>query len=141
MGFKEGQWFDINEGDPDPNRRMQTLGMVRNGNLTIRHTEEVTASLAYNRHRYNLNEKPTGKEWHRFARIPAGVYHEIKDKHGIDALNPAHHEAFVNLMHQPEYRHLRTAPGNFRKKPERKFYRASTPSAGTPMSLIGRKKK
>lgn len=135
--MREGVFYNLND-DHDPNRVLETYGMVKDGHLTIRHSQDVTASLAYNRQLYNLNERPTGKEWHRVARIDPIVYHKLKEEHGIDALNPEHMEALMNILHQPEWRHTRTAPGEFRKRPERKFYRASTPTAGSPMSLIGK---
>lgn len=134
---REGVYYNLND-DHDPNRVLETYGMVKDGHLTIRHSQDVTESLAYNRRLYNLNERPTGKEWHRIARIDPIIYHYILDKYKIDALKQEDHKALIDLLHTPEFLYCRTAPGDFRKRPERKFFRASTPTAGSPMSLIGK---
>jgi len=124
------------QDDVAPDRPLKTGFSMENGDLTVHHWQDMTSLFQMNESQYAQNERPTGKEWHQFARIP-GMAHEWKMVHGVDVMNPDHWDAVMRLLHDPRYRKCRTAPGEFRKKVEREYHRGSSSSVGTPMELIG----
>lgn len=51
------------------------------------------------------------RDMRRVASIPVMVIVKLKAEHGIDVFNPDHKDALVKILNDPDYAHLRTAPG------------------------------
>lgn len=130
--------------DYDPLASVQTGYHVDDlsGDLTITHREDVEAVLRANREDAKTRhaDRSAGRDLYQIASIPVGVAYQIRVEHGIDVMKEADLPKLIELLHDPEYAYLKTAGGDFRKRPTRNYYRGSTSLAGSSpvAATIGR---
>jgi hypothetical protein len=102
--------------------------------LVVVHQEDVEKVLDINRRAYNRSSDMVrrGEEWNHWARIPPGIAMMWKAEFGIDILNEEHWQAVVKKLHDPDWRYLRTAQGNYQQRTAREYFRgSSSPTART----------
>lgn len=82
------------------------------GQLLIHAEADVYAMLEANKAMFNAND---GWSWSRCMRRVASIPNVLRLKwlfeEGWDAWNPDHQDALDKKLNDPDYRHLRTAPG------------------------------
>ncbi len=82
------------------------------GQLIIHSTQDVYAILEHNKAMLTENN---GYNWDKSMRRCASIPHGLRLKwlldEGWDAWNPEHQDALTKKLNDPDYRHLRTAPG------------------------------
>lgn len=126
-------------------------GSVRTGfhldgdELTIAHLdhqEVIDGVLKANREDYAMGSTyqsaPKG-DFHLIARITPGVAQIWKTQYGVDIHNPDHFDAIMDLIHHPDFQGMRVSPGEYRKRAQRQFLRASTAALGMQGSKKVRK--
>ncbi len=93
---------------------MKVTGVWVDGDKIIeRKTQDVEPILEDNKRLYN---EPGGgwsksRELRRVASIPLVVAEKWMREEGIDIFSPDHWPAIRRKLNDPEWRHLRTAPG------------------------------
>lgn len=127
-----------NEDLLDLMRPLKTGFKVEDGVLTVAHHQDLTVSHAHNRALFAEQGRPKGKEWHLIARIDPGIAYLWKQQYGVDVMNEDHFPYVMKLLHDSDYQNLRTSPGEYRKEIKPEYLPASTPSAGQPISMIGK---
>ena len=81
---------------------------------TIAHEQDCAAYLEANRALANADDRgfvSGARELRRAASIPNAVVLKWLVEEGIDVMNPDHWPAVRRKLNDPEWRHLRTAPG------------------------------
>ncbi len=133
------QWID----DPDRTLKTGIHTDPATGQATLVHVEEVAPVLSANKRQFNeCDHLSLMKQGFRHvARIPAGIVYKMKVEHGLDILNDDHMPKIMELLHDPDYKHLRTCPGDFRERPARTMFRASSAPAESAKRKIGMSKK
>lgn len=87
--------------------------------VSIKVIEKVDALLDLNKHKYNdESHKKHGIKngWMHFATIPTTMIYKFKSEYGLDIHNPDHRKKIIRLLHDPDYRYLRTSAGKFYAK-------------------------
>ncbi|HEY3812855.1 MAG TPA: hypothetical protein VGL66_06485 [Caulobacteraceae bacterium] len=83
----------------------------RGGGVVVS-TTDVTPMLERNKQMANANDGYSpSRELRRVASIPFAIVHKILAEEGIDILDPRHSDRLVKLLNDPDFAHLRTAPG------------------------------
>lgn len=129
-----------NEDLLDWTRPLKTGFKVQDGIATVAHRQDLTVSHAHNRALFAEQDRPKGKEWHLIARIEPGMAYLWKQQYGVDVMDEDHWPFVMKLLHDSQYEHVRTSPGEYRKEIKPEYVPASTPSPGRPMpiSMIGK---
>ena len=81
---------------------------------TIAHEQDCAAYLEANKALANAEDRgfvSGARELRRAASIPNAVVLKWLVEEGIDVMNPDHWPAVRRKLNDPEWRHLRTAPG------------------------------
>jgi hypothetical protein len=75
--------------------------------------QDVAPIVERNKALQNADDKgwSPSRELRRAATIPDIVILKWRNELGVDVLNPDHWPAVKRLLNDPEWRHLRTAPG------------------------------
>lgn len=75
--------------------------------------QDVAPVLERNKALQNEDDKgwSRSRELRRAATIPDIVIMKWRNEYGVDLFNPDHWPAVKRLLNDPEWRHLRTAPG------------------------------
>jgi hypothetical protein len=82
------------------------------GGGTVVSTIDVTPIIERNKALAATNDGYSpSRELRRVASIPFAIVHKILMEEGVDILDPANSERLVRLLNDPDYAHLRTAPG------------------------------
>lgn len=83
------------------------------GTATIHSTQDLAPLLDRNKAQQSAGDGYSpSRELRRVASIPAGVRLKIMTEQGWDPWRPdLYPEKMVRLLNDPEWRHLRTAPG------------------------------
>lgn len=84
------------------------------GGFRIQTREDVEPLIDLNRRLYNdgTNGWTPSRDLKRVAHIPASVILIWKESYGVDVFNRNHAPALKRLLNDPEWRHLRSAPGS-----------------------------
>ena len=77
------------------------------GEFAIEHVENLQPLLDSNK-RLQQEDHSMRDEFRLSARIPTTVYHEWRNKYGVDLFNPNHKAGVRKLLNSPEYRYLKT---------------------------------
>ena len=86
---------------------------ARDGKWGIETIQDVEPVLEANKALQNDGDGYSeSRELRRAASIPHIVQMQWLNKLGVDLYNPNHWPAVKRLLNDPEWRHLRTAPGN-----------------------------
>ena len=81
---------------------------------TIEHVQDCEPILEANKALANAEDRgftSKARELRRAASIPSAVVLKWLVEEGIDVMNPDHWPAVRRKLNDPEWRHLRTAPG------------------------------
>ena len=99
-----------------------------NDEYGIRRAMDVEPIIQLNKQLYNDGTEGYGptREWRRAATIPNIFLEKWYKEEGIRWWDSEDTPKLMEKLDDPEYRHLRTAPGHLGRKPFRKFYRGST---------------
>jgi hypothetical protein len=87
---------------PDPSER---------GRYAIRYRSDVTANIEENKARFNEPDRAVDGMGRKVASIPNAVAMIWLTRYGVDVFKKDHWPAVRRLLNDPEWRHLRTAPG------------------------------
>ena len=133
MSLSKVRWDPI-----DPHRNIRT-GFFPDHDadeLTLVHQEDVEFILKKNQEMYNASSAGfrRGQEWKLWASLPPIFYHKFKVEYGLDVYKAEDWPAIRELLHRPEFRKLRTAPGNYQQRATRHY--PTTRRAGV-ISKIG----
>lgn len=82
-----------------------------NGEIVIKHTQDVEAILERNKRLQNELGKGFTKsgDMRYVGSIPMVIVMKWKTELGVDVFNPDHHKKVMQLLKDPEYRYLRTS--------------------------------
>lgn len=85
-----------------------------NDTYTIETVEDVGPILEANKKMYNADDQGwmKGREGRRVATIPNIIIEKWKRELGVDLFDKNHDQAVRRLLNDPDWRYLRTAPGN-----------------------------
>jgi hypothetical protein len=91
--------------------------------LTVVHKEDVEFILKKNQEMYNASSSRFAKsvEWKLWASLPPIFWHKFKAEYGLDLFKNSDWPKIRALLHQPEFRKLRTAPGTYQGRPTRHY--------------------
>jgi hypothetical protein len=81
------------------------------GRYAIRYEADVTANIEENKARFNGPDRTLDGLGRKVASIPNAVAMIWLTRYGVDAFRKDHWPAVRRLLNDPEWRHLRTAPG------------------------------
>ncbi len=98
--------------------------------IVIVQRSDATAVLKANKRRFNDSDPFSRRteDWHHVACIPPGVAMKWKLELGVDILKDEDWPKVCRLLHDPDYRYLRTHNGNYMRGAQREFVKASTAS-------------
>tara|TARA_B100000579_G_C22406536_1_gene654335 strand:+ start:102 stop:407 length:306 start_codon:yes stop_codon:yes gene_type:complete len=77
------------------------------GEFAIEHTQNIQPLIDSNK-KLQEEDHYNRDDFRLAARIPEIVYHEWKNKYGVDMFNPDHKEGVKKLLNGHEYRYLKT---------------------------------
>lgn len=94
----------------------------------IRREADVEPIIQLNKQLYNDGTGGYGptREWRRAATIPNIILEKWLKEDGIRYWDPEDTPKLMAKLDDPEWRHLRTAPGRLSRRPVRTYYRGST---------------
>lgn len=90
--------------------------------MLVRTTQDVEPILEANKKLYNEDDRgwSKSKEWRRAASIPNVIVMKWMLEEGINIFKREHWPRVARKLNDPEWRHLRTAPGRLSTRTDRR---------------------
>lgn len=77
----------------------------------VKRSSDITANIEHNKQEYLSRKQNREGLGEKVASIPLSVVLLWKERYGVDLFDRNHQPAVTRLLNDPEWRHLRTAPG------------------------------